>query len=51
MSRLPILHGKEIIKALESIGYKQVRQRGSHIRLECEDKNRLQFRNIKLAEV
>lgn len=38
MSELPILSGKEIIKALVRVGYKVVRQRGSHIRLYCHGK-------------
>ena len=38
MPKLPILSGKEIIKSLEKIGYRQVRQRGSHIRLSCPGK-------------
>jgi len=35
MTRLPVLEGKTIIKALAKIGYKQIRQKGSHIRLQC----------------
>ena len=35
MERLPLLAGKEIIKALAKLGYRAVRQRGSHIRLSC----------------
>ncbi|RJQ31983.1 addiction module toxin, HicA family [Candidatus Parcubacteria bacterium] len=38
MTRLPILSGREIIKALLKIGYMEVRQRGSHIRLVCNNK-------------
>jgi len=38
MDKLPILSGREIIKALEKIGYHEVRQRGSHIRLFCLNK-------------
>lgn len=34
MPVLPILSGKEIIKLLTKLGYRVVRQRGSHIRLE-----------------
>ena len=33
MSRLPILSGRAIVKALGKAGYSEVRQRGSHIRL------------------
>ena len=36
MPQLPILSGARIIKALESIGYRQDKQRGSHIRLHHE---------------
>ena len=35
MPRLPSLSSKEIIKALIKIGYREIRQRGSHIRLSC----------------
>ena len=38
MPQLPILSGKEIIKALSKIGYQVLRQRGSHIRLSCSNK-------------
>jgi predicted RNA binding protein YcfA (HicA-like mRNA interferase family) len=31
VSRLPILSGREVVKALGKIGYEQDRQRGSHI--------------------
>ena len=37
MSRnLPSISGKEAIKAFEKIGYKIVRQKGSHIRMKDE---------------
>lgn len=35
MPQLPILPGKKIVKILEKIGYRKVRQRGSHIRFGC----------------
>ena len=38
MPRLPIVSGKEIITALAHLGYRPVRQRGSHIRLMCSGK-------------
>ena len=38
MANLPILSGKEIIKALAKIGYRKIRQRGSHVRLSCPGK-------------
>jgi len=31
MPKLPVLSGQEIIKALETLGFVQVRQRGSHV--------------------
>jgi predicted RNA binding protein YcfA (HicA-like mRNA interferase family) len=37
MSRLPILSGRKVIKALEQIGFEVVRQKGSHVRLKHED--------------
>lgn len=33
MLKLPALSGKQVIKKLEKLGYKNVRQKGSHIRL------------------
>ncbi len=38
MSRIPLLSGREIISILEHIGYRKVRQRGSHIRLACPNR-------------
>jgi predicted RNA binding protein YcfA (HicA-like mRNA interferase family) len=35
MAQLPILSGRAIIRALTKLGYREVRQRGSHIRLSC----------------
>lgn len=35
MSGLPIIQGKDVIKALQKIGYEKTRQKGSHIRLQC----------------
>lgn len=37
MPKPPILSGKEVIKKLEKIGYKNVRQKGSHIRLKHKE--------------
>ena len=34
MPKLPVLSGKELIKALEKAGFRRVRKRGSHISLE-----------------
>jgi predicted RNA binding protein YcfA (HicA-like mRNA interferase family) len=33
MPRLPQISGREIIRLLESLGYENLRQRGSHVRL------------------
>lgn len=38
MSKLPNLSGKEIVRILEKLGYRKIRQRGSHIRLSCVGK-------------
>ena len=38
MAGLPILSGKKLINILEKLGYRAVRQRGSHIRLMCTGK-------------
>jgi len=37
MSRLPVVSGKIVIKALGKIGYEVVRQRGSHVRLAARE--------------
>ena len=39
MTRLPVLSGRVLVKVLGKAGYTEVRQRGSHIRLECAGKN------------
>jgi predicted RNA binding protein YcfA (HicA-like mRNA interferase family) len=38
VTRLPILSGRAIVKALAKLGYEQVRERGSHIRVACPGK-------------
>ncbi len=47
MPNLPILSGKEIIKALAKIGYSKIRQRGSHIRLSCPGKRSITVPDYK----
>ena len=37
MSKLPRVTGKQVIKALEKIDFKIIRQKGSHIRLKHQD--------------
>ena len=41
MSRLPLLPAKKVIKALERMGFKKVRQSGSHVHLWNEETNAL----------
>jgi predicted RNA binding protein YcfA (HicA-like mRNA interferase family) len=36
-AKLPRISGRAVIRALQKIGYQQVRQRGSHIRLRCAE--------------
>ncbi len=33
MSRLPVVSGRDVVRALKALGYIVVRQRGSHIRM------------------
>ncbi len=40
MPKLPIVSGKEIIKALSKIGFQHIRTSGSHAILNKEDKER-----------
>ena len=48
MSKLPVISGKECIKALEKIGFVIVRQQGSHIVLAREEpKNTVTVPNHK----
>ncbi|MEM6561455.1 MAG: type II toxin-antitoxin system HicA family toxin [Planctomycetota bacterium] len=37
MSRAPQVTGRQLIAALAKVGFEQVRQRGSHVRLRHED--------------
>jgi len=37
MSRLPILTGLEVKKILEKVGFKTIRQKGSHVFLKHQD--------------
>ncbi len=37
MSKLPVVSGKECIKALEKIGFVMFRQRGSHLTIVREN--------------
>jgi len=37
MARLPVLSGREVVRAFESLGWRVARQTGSHIVLTKED--------------
>jgi predicted RNA binding protein YcfA (HicA-like mRNA interferase family) len=37
MLKLPVIKGRDLIKYLESIGFKVTRTKGSHVRLRSED--------------
>ncbi|MCK4308563.1 MAG: type II toxin-antitoxin system HicA family toxin [Candidatus Atribacteria bacterium] len=41
MHKLPIIKGREFIKFLQSLGFKIVRTKGSHVRLRTEDQKRV----------
>lgn len=36
MPPMPIISGHDVIAALCRLGYREIRQRGSHVRLVCE---------------
>ena len=36
---LPGISGYDCVKALNKLGYRQVRQKGSHVRLVCQGRN------------
>ena len=38
MPKLPVIKGGELVKFLESIGFRVTRMKGSHIRLRSEDR-------------
>ncbi len=37
MSKLPVIKGGELVKFLESMGFRITRTKGSHVRLRSED--------------
>jgi len=47
MIKLPVVSGKQVIKALQKIGYYIRDQKGSHIHIRHPNKIRLQFPIIK----
>lgn len=44
---VPIVSGKEMVKVLERVGYRVVRQRGSHIRMRHSKKRSVSIPNHK----
>ena len=36
---LPTISGRDCVRALTKLGYRQARQKGSHVRLICEGRN------------
>ncbi|MGB9717824.1 MAG: type II toxin-antitoxin system HicA family toxin [Thermoproteota archaeon] len=40
MSKLPVVSGRDVIRALSKLGFYPVRQRGSHVFLRHEDGRR-----------
>ena len=51
MIKLPILSGRGLIKILSKLGYREVRQRGSHIRLASPDKKSITIPNYKTIDI
>jgi predicted RNA binding protein YcfA (HicA-like mRNA interferase family) len=39
MPKLPALSGREIVRALEKMGFNQISQRGSHVKLRREGRS------------
>lgn len=50
MAKLPIISGRKIIKILNEIGYRKTRQRGSHIRLECDNRKSVTVPDYKTID-
>ena len=50
MARLPLLSGRGLIKVLNKLGYREVRQRGSHVRLECPGRGPVTVPDYKLID-
>ncbi|OIO65734.1 hypothetical protein AUJ30_00590 [Candidatus Wolfebacteria bacterium CG1_02_39_135] len=50
MTKLPIISGRQLIKVLSKLGYREVRQRGSHIRLSCPDKKSVTIPDYKVID-
>ena len=48
MTQLPLLSGRQVVKILEKIGYRVIRQRGSHIRLSCPGRKSVTVPNYRI---
>jgi len=48
--RLPLVSSQELIKAMSKIGYYPIRQRGSHIRLQCAERPSITIPNYKTID-
>ena len=48
MARLPLMSGKAIVRVLGKVGYRVVRQRGSHIRLSCPRRKSVTIPDYKI---
>ena len=50
MPKLPIISGRQLIKVLSKLGYREVRQRGSHIRLSCPNRKSITIPDYKVID-
>ena len=50
MAKLPIISGRQLIKILSKLGYREVRQRGSHIRLACSGRKSITVPDYKVID-
>jgi predicted RNA binding protein YcfA (HicA-like mRNA interferase family) len=50
MSQLPVLSGKQLVKFLQKLGYQEIRQRGSHIRLACPSRKSITVPDYKVID-
>jgi len=48
MLRLPLLSGRKIVAVLAKLGYQEIRQRASHIRLSCPGKKSITVPDYKI---
>lgn len=50
MTQLPLVSAKKVVKVLEKCGYTVVRQRGSHMRLLCDNRPPVTVPNYKVID-